>query len=163
MTLRVIGALLGKEKRRMFIVRFSSACLAMCGLIVIGCATVRPVTPDGIKSEMDSIKREIARDRSYMQKLKTMKVGATGFFYVVDTNGTVVFHPQSTLIGVSFKNNWFMQGVIAGKSGCLTYRLGLRMYVILYEPLNASEILCLSILAGDMRALPAECVQAHGK
>ncbi|OHD71364.1 MAG: hypothetical protein A2W19_10185 [Spirochaetes bacterium RBG_16_49_21] len=155
--------LLWKGNHPMFGNKFPAAICMLLALIVTGCATSRLITVDGIKTETASIKNDITRDRANINKLKNIRVGATGFYYVVDTDGMVVFHPQSSLIGVSFKNHWFINRVIAEKSGCLTYRLGLRTYLILYEPLNDSEILCLSILTEDVRSLPPECGQSGVK
>jgi hypothetical protein len=129
-----------------------------------GCAAA-PVrlTADRIKSDMASIKNEIIQNRGAMNKLRIVRAGATGFYYVVDTEGTVVFHPQPAIIGTSFKNHWFINKIIADKTGCLSYTLGNRTHLIFFDRLNDSEILCLSILTDDLGAPPADCSQPEVK
>ncbi len=122
------------------------------------CATVSAVSADRIRSEMASIKEDITDNREHIVKLKDKRIGATGYFYIIDTDGSVVFHPQSALIGSSFKNNKFINRIIDEKNGCLANQLGNRIHMVFFEQLNDSEILCLSILSEDLRSpLPSEC------
>jgi hypothetical protein len=122
-----------------------------------GCVTAVPVTVDRIRSEMAEIKKNIAENRGSIEKLKDKRVGTTGYYYIVDTDGSVVFHPQSALIGSSFKNNRFISKIIEEKTGCLANQLGNRVHMVFYDQLNDSEILCLSILSDDLHAPPADC------
>ena len=131
--------------------------------LVYGCATAVQVTMDGIRSEMASIKKDIARNRDNIEKLKSIRIGTTGYFYIVDTEGTVVIHPQSALIGSSFKNNRFINKIIANKTGCISNQLGNRVHVVFYDQLNDSEILCLSILSDDLSSLPSDCQQGDSQ
>jgi len=125
--------------------------------IINGCATAVPVSVDRIRSEMAEIKKNIAENRGNIEKLKDKRIGTTGYYYIVDTDGIIVFHPQSALIGSSFKNNRFINKIIDEKTGCLVNQLGNRIHIVFYDQLNDSEILCLSILSDDLRALPADC------
>ncbi len=123
-----------------------------------GCATVGPVAADRIRSEMNAIRENVAENRGYIEKLKDKRLGKTGYFYIIDNSGSVVFHPQSALIGSTFKNNKFINKILDEKNGCLATQLGDRMHMVFFEPLNDFEILCLSILSDDVRSpLPAEC------
>jgi hypothetical protein len=138
-------------------IRFHIIVFVILVPLIYGCATAVPVTMDGIKTEMASIKKDIARNRDNIEKLKSIRVGTTGYYYVVDTDGTVVIHPQAALIGSSFKNNRFINKIIADKTGCISNQLGNRMHMVFFDQLNDSEILCLSILSDDVRSLPQEC------
>ena len=131
--------------------------------LVSGCATAVIITGDSINAQMASIKNEINLNRESINKLKNTRVGATGFFYVIDTDGSVVFHPQSAIIGSSFKNHWFINKILEEKTGCLTYQLGNRTHVIFFDQLNDSEMLCLSIVSDDLQSLPAHCRQKDVK
>lgn len=131
--------------------------------VLSGCATTGPVAAVKIRSAMASIRQEIAANRNAIDRLKNKRVGKTGFYYVVDFEGRVVFHPQAALIGSSFGGQWFVNQLLSEKAGCLTYQLGNRKHFVFYEPLNDSEILCLSIIADDIAQIPAECRQAEIK
>lgn len=131
-------------------------------MLIFGCATTAvTVAPDRIRAEMKSIVSEISLNRSSMKGLGGRRLGVTGFFYIVDADGIVVFHPRPALIGTSFRNHWFIKKIMEEKSGCLTYRLGNRTHVVYYERLNEEdEILCFSIVSDDLSAPPLDCPPA---
>ena len=97
-----------------------------------------------------------------MNSLRDRRVGKTGFYYVLDSDGRVVFHPRPALIGTSFSKTWFINQLLTEKSGCLTYTLGNRTHYLFFLPLNDSEILCLSIVSEDFPQ-PVECEAARVK
>jgi hypothetical protein len=132
-------------------------------ILATGCATTGPVTAARIRAEMSSIKNDIAANRSSMNMLKDRRVGKTGFYYIMDAEGTVVFHPRPALIGNSFRDHWFVKQILTEKAGCLTYQLGNRTHVIFYEQLNDEETLCLSIVSDDFSQLPVDCRPAVPK
>ncbi len=128
-----------------------------------GCTTATLVTSSTIRKEMAALKKDIDSNRASMESLKNKRVGSTGFYYIVNNDGKVVFHPQAALIGTSFKDHWFINKIIEERTGCLSYQLGNRTHVVYFEQLNDSEILCLSILSGDIKPNAAECHQAEIK
>ena len=132
-------------------------------LMATGCTTATMVTSSTIRKEMAVIKQDINANRGSMERLKTKRVGSTGFYYIVDVDGKVVFHPQAALIGTSFKNHWFINKIIDEKSGCLSYQLGNRTHVVYFEQLNETEILCLSIVSNDIQQAAMDCRQAEIK
>lgn len=132
-------------------------------LLAAGCTTATLVTSSTIRKEMSAIKQDITLNRSSIESLKNKRVGGTGFYYIVDIDGKVVFHPQAALIGTSFKNHWFIDKIINERSGCLTYQLGNRTHVVYFEQLNDFEILCLSIVSNDIKQAVTECRQAEIK
>ncbi len=115
-----------------------------------GCATIKAITSDGIKNDMAAISREIDANRSAMNALRDRRVGKTGFYYVLNSDGRVVFHPRLALIGTSFSKVWFVNQLLEEKSGCFTYVLGNRNHYLFYAPINDFEILCLSIISDDL-------------
>lgn len=51
------------------------------------------------------------------EPVKKLDVGDEGFAYLVDGEGRVIFHPESSLIGADFGNRPYVGKVIAGESG----------------------------------------------
>src|SRR4030042_5811849 len=143
--------------------RINVTAIFKCTMIVlplaVSCATTMLITSSTIRKDMAAIKRDINGNRSAMNGLKNKRVGSTGFYYIVDIEGNVVFHPRTALIGTSFKNHWFIDKIITDRSGCLTYQLGNRTHVVYFEPLNDSDILCLSIVSDEIRQSVTECRQ----
>ncbi len=125
------------------------------------CATTVPVTPGRIQKQLAAVKHSIQRDRNAMRGLDRQRVGRSGFMYVVDTAGRVVYHPQTVLIGSSFKDHWFINRIVAEGTGCISYRLGNRTHLVFFDSINEEEVLCCSILAEDVAPIPAECRSAE--
>jgi len=134
--------------------------LAGSGMMLTGCATSKPVTSDSIKTEMAAIIRDITADRTVMNSLRERRVGKTGFYYILDADARVIFHPRQALIGTSFSKTWFVTQMLTRKNGCLTYTLGNRIHFLFFSPINDSEILCLSIVSEDLPR-PVECEPAR--
>jgi len=132
-------------------------------LVFMGCVTSGTLSVGRIRSGMDSIIKDVAANRGAISLLKNKRVGKTGFYYVVDSDGRVVFHPQAALIGTIFKDDWFISQLLMEKKGCLAYQLGNRKHLVFYEPLNDTEILCLSIISDDVGQVPADCRQPELK
>jgi hypothetical protein len=138
------------------------ACFGLLAVIfiqVFGCSSMGPVTSNRIREDIASIKKDIAAGKNITEQLKNKRIGKTGFYYIVDFEGTVVFHPQSALIGSSFKDHWFINKLTTDRNGCMMYRLGNRTHVIFFEQVSDSEILCFSILADDLSTPPLDCQQ----
>ncbi len=127
------------------------------------CATTVPVTPGRIQKQLASVKNSIQRDRNAMRSLDRHRVGRSGFMYVVDTAGRVVYHPQAALIGSSFRDHWFINRIVAEGTGCISYRLGNRTHLVFFDSINEEEVLCCSILAEDVAPVPAECRSAEAE
>ena len=121
------------------------------------CASTGPVTAGHIRKQLDAIRKSIERDRGSLRILDRRRVGRSGFFYVVDTGGRVVYHPQAALIGSSFRDHWFINRIVAEGTGCIAYRLGIRTHLVFFAALNEGEVLCCSILAEEVAPVPAEC------
>jgi hypothetical protein len=125
-------------------------------LFAISCG--RQVRPEysAIRQEFDRISRMVEQDRSRVRRLENYRVADTGFFYILDREGTVVFHPEAVLIGRSFGSFPFVRAILEEKEGCLIYRVASRQQVVLFAPLNPREIICLTMELGEVRGdLPA--------
>lgn len=59
---------------------------------------------------------------AYLEKaLSNIKVGKTGYVYIMDSNGTVILHP--TLKGLNIGNYDFSKKIIQTKNGIIEYKL----------------------------------------
>ena len=114
------------------------------------CSGRQVISSDSIYNKMKDIRLRINRDRSYLKKLPEQKIGRSGYFYIINTEGKIVSHPQKYLIDKNFGNNPFVRQIIEKKSGCYRYKTENFTQLIFYEMLNEHEILCLSIMAGDL-------------
>jgi len=59
--------------------------------------------------------------RSARTGILSRKIGETGYFYVIDSKGTVLIHPEEELVGKNFSEFDFVKQQIRDKSGYLQY------------------------------------------
>ncbi len=134
------------------------AILSCTVILLAGCAGMQRYSTSRLTSNLARVKSRIELDRKYMFRLKDRRIGRSGFYYILDRNGTIVFHPQSFLIGNSFKRYWFVEKILQRRRGCLRYSLGKKGHVVFFEPLGEDEILCLAILAEEVSGRTDHCV-----
>jgi methyl-accepting chemotaxis protein len=53
--------------------------------------------------------------------VQTQKIAKTGYYYVVDTKGKMLNHPDKKLIGKDFSKEKFMQNILSKKTGAERY------------------------------------------
>lgn len=114
-------------------------------LFGLACLSTGPVSEKSALDELYTVRDRIVKGKDTVDSLRDRHVGRTGFFYVMDRGGTVVFHPSPSVIGISFARYDFAREIMEKGEGVLRYdREGLR-FRIFYAPLDAGRILCLSI------------------
>ena len=133
--------------------------LACTVVLAVSCASTKLISVPMVRSELAAIRDGIDRDPSSITRLAVRRVGATGFYYVLDGNGTVVSHPQSALVGTNFRQHWLFALLEREKNGCVTYQLGRRIHAVFFERLEDGGAVCLSILVNELSPPPADCIQ----
>jgi hypothetical protein len=147
-------------KKRPYLRCFIILFIVFAAFTCFGCATTGPVSGYAIKMEIAKVKKKIESDRSFILKLKDKRISRGGFFFIMDNEGRLVYHPQSLLVGRSFKDDWLISIIIKEKSGCLRYTSGNQELYIFYDRLNAGEIICLSIASTDLSSPEPGCTEA---
>ena len=131
-------------------------------LFVGSCKSVSKIPINKIKMDFSSVSNFVKKSRSSITDLNKKRLGITGFYYIIDSDGVLVYHPQNVLIGRSFRSYWFIEIILAEKSGCIKYNLGEKENTIYFRPLNDSEILCFSIMSEEVKDNSSNCI-SHEK
>ncbi|BAU27334.1 methyl-accepting chemotaxis protein [Aneurinibacillus soli] len=80
---------------------------------------IETALPNQTSGEVSSDKiKQIVDD---VQKNYYEKNGLTGYAYVIDSKGGVLYHPDSAMIGTSIAKESFTQQILAAKTGYITY------------------------------------------
>lgn len=77
--------------------------------------------PDSETSASSAFVTKYAQE-SFEEFIKKEKVGKTGYYYLVDTRGNVLVHPDKKLAGKNLNKYPFMQTILKNRNGSLTYR-----------------------------------------
>ena len=122
-----------------------------------GCASPAIVDSEKIIGDMQSARRSLSMDKGYMGTLAERKAGKTGFYYIINRDGLVVYHPVTVLMGSNFKRYSFLDGVLKARSGCFQYTFGDIRYLLFFESLNENDILCLAIPKDEVAGADRFC------
>lgn len=140
-----------REGQRMGIMKAKILFISIPVIFLLACASSGAVRESDARDELYEVRNRIVRDRDTMEELRGLHVGRTGFFYIMDRQGTIIFHPSPSVVGISFGRYDFAREIMEKGEGVLLYgREGLRFRVY-YTLLNENEILCLSIPEDEIR------------
>jgi len=121
-----------------------SLTLLVLSILDLHCVS-RTITGRNIKTELNAVAESIIKDRSVVYTLDQKKVGATGYFYIIRTDGTISYHPKKALINFNFSEYSFAKKILKEKNGCLVSSADNKTRYIFYCGIGMEEILCLTI------------------
>lgn len=128
--------------------------LLACVGFFAGCSAVQTVNGGDIAKDMERTAYKIATNDSYVEELKTKRVGKTGYYYILSGGGRVLFHPQNAIIGADMSGADFVKQIISEKNGCLLYSVENRRVRIFFKQISESRYLCLSLPDEEVQASP---------
>jgi hypothetical protein len=126
-------------------------------LLTPGCSTSQKTDINTIQKEMVSTRNFINRNIKNISQINNRKTGKTGFYYVIDLEGTILSHPRGLLVGSSFRRYSFIRKIIQMRSGCIRYDTGEIQQMVFFIPLHEESILCLSIPADEVKNYRGGC------
>ena len=118
--------------------------------LLIHCATSDMVSIRQINNEFSTMRYMIIKNRSNIGIIAAKKVGKTGFFYLINQDGIILHHPVPSLSGKNFGRYDFIKKIITQKAGCFTYNLGRSAFLVYFNTIGDTAILCLSIPADEI-------------
>jgi len=119
-------------------------------VLTVSCSSSMKITKKAIDDDMQSAMNMISNNKINYLRLGEKQLGKTGFYYIVNSDGRVVFHPQLILIGKSFKGLWFIDPVLRGDGGCINYIVSGNRNYLFYKKINEDEILCFAIMEEEV-------------
>lgn len=106
---------------------------------------------------MDELATMIARNPGNVASLRGKKVGDTGYFYAIDREGIIIFHPQSALAGMNFSGNLLVRRMLEKKSGCLAHYFEGMNRIVLFRPAGDGGVLCLTVSPAEIEGDRSDC------
>lgn len=133
--------------------------LLLAAALAASCISTGGVTHTRILRDMGQIKNDILKGKDPALYCRGKSLGKSGFYYLIDTEGIILCHPQGFLEGRSYGTNPFIKEMIEKKTGCYRYPLGETWFSIYYLPLTDNVILCLSIMTAEIRGDTPSCTE----
>jgi hypothetical protein len=126
-----------------------------------GCAAAEKIESAALLRDIDREAAALSANIEHAYKLRTKRVGKSGFYYLLERGGIVVFHPQAVLIGSNMSGMGFVQKILEQGNGCIAYGIDGKKIMLFFRLIDESNILCLSIPQDDVANFSGECSYAE--
>ncbi|MCL2026271.1 MAG: hypothetical protein FWG92_05645 [Leptospirales bacterium] len=138
--------------------------LAAMAVFFAGCASSSVVKGDSIAGQIEKEAAALNKSMEHAYRLKTKRVAASGFYYIISRSGRVVFHPQTVLIGADMSGMSFVAAILQQEGdGCIEYTVDEKVVIIFFRPIKNNNILCLSIPKEEVTGFYGECADFEVK
>jgi hypothetical protein len=103
------------------------------------------ITEQNVRKELQSAAESINSDKKSIYKLDSKTVGKKGYFYLINSKGTISHHPKKGLINSDFSRFPFIQRILKERNGCLSFNADGTSRYLFFNETKGGEILCLTI------------------
>jgi hypothetical protein len=118
---------------------------------VSGCASApERVALSTLERKLSDYERIINAKRVYPENLTDVRVGASGFFYILSTEGRLIVHPKALFVGADFSGLPSVREMMGRERGVVSADEGGMRRTIAFAHLYDGNILCLTIDTGDL-------------
>ena len=118
------------------------------------------MSAQNINRELFAAAESIKKDRSLVYTLDQKKVGSTGYFYIITSDGRISYHPKKALINFNFSEYPFAKKILKERNGCLISAADSKTRYIFYCEIGMDEILCLTIDSNEVDDDSRDCNSA---
>lgn len=114
-----------------------------------------------INRELRAVAESIKNNRSLVYTLDQKKVGTSGYFYIMRSDGRISYHPKKGLINFSFSDYAFAKRILSERNGCVVSTADRITRYIFYCEIDKNEILCLTMDCSEVDGNLPECVSVE--
>ena len=136
---------------------------AITALFFASCASSSAVKGVSIAGNIEREAAALNKNMERVYRLKSKRVAASGFYYIIDRDGRIVFHPRAILIGADMGSMNFISALIQHGNGCIEYTVDGRVFVIFSRLIDHNNILCLSIPKEEITGSYGKCADFEVK
>jgi len=115
-------------------------------VLMIGCSSTQRIQqPKDIFSSLEEIRSATARTGTVPVDIISQPLGQTGFYYILDKNGVVLYHPIGYIRGTNMSNLPMVKDILTKEKGYGTYESGGIRRTIFFIEMSDGSRLCFSI------------------
>lgn len=112
-------------------------------IISLMACSAQQLTYDSINKSLSQMTERINSNRSTILRLD--KEGAPGYYYIIDSRGRIIYHPEKSLIGKDFSRYPFVKKILEEKNGSFAMETGGKDTSVFYRELKDGSVLCYTI------------------
>ena len=114
-------------------------------LLLSSCATEQRVNYITLKERVSAASEGISSGSVKIQDLERFNGGGKGYYYLITSEGRVIYHPKKGLIGSDFSRYDFVKRILEERNGCISSDTGGVPRIILFRSFDRDDILCYTI------------------
>lgn len=100
---------------------------------------------------------DLAAGRTDFYKLTQNGDSGPGSFYILDSEGVVLWHPSPVIIGKDFSKYDFVKRILQLKNGCIAYESGKGGSYVFFKEIEKGNILCLAVDENEYPSQSFDC------
>jgi hypothetical protein len=129
--------------------------LAISGFLL--CAHIHILNPDAVFHHADGIAQSLRTGAITPQSVKNLKVGKSGYYYILDNEGTVIAHPNASIEGINVSGIPLVQRAAEKKSGCFIQFFDGMEKVVVFRNAGTHGTLILTVSRDDISGPISGC------
>lgn len=123
--------------------RYSYA--GLIAFLLTACVSVPALTARDCTDLVMKTALRLDAGKMSFKDMADMRIGRSGFFYVLSAGGVIVFHPNQPLTGRNVGDVPQVKTVLAAESGVSTDTLGGLSRTVFFRRLESGHTLCLTV------------------
>jgi len=117
---------------------------ALLTATMYGCVSEQYNTIDSLEAGISETAAKQNLNENFRAVDKLNKSGR-GYYYILNKNGIIVYHPEKGLIGSNFSRFGFVRKILQERKGCIRSEAGAVSRVVIFREKAGDEILCYTI------------------
>ena len=126
-----------------------SAITALLCALLYSCSAGEVRTIDALEAGISDAAASLEKGDDY-RKLQKYNRHSRGYYYILNKNGIIIYHPEKGLIGSDFSRYGFVTKILQEKNGCIRSEAGAVSRIIIFREKGGDEILCYTIPGSEI-------------
>jgi len=110
-----------------------------------GCASDGIRTLASLETRVSETASKLDANKDPRAALKGLSGKSKGYFYLLNSNGRIEYHPVKGLLGSDFSRYGFVKNIIKIKKGCIRSDAGNISRIVIFRETAGGGILCYTI------------------
>ena len=141
----------------MFNIKYPAAFAAALCVCFAACSGMSLRSSDLPGQRIEKAASDLASGRTDFYKLTQKGDSGPGSFYILDSEGVVLWHPSPVIIGNDFSKYDFVKRILQLKNGCIAYGSGKGGSYVFFKEIEKGSILCLAVDRNDYPSQSFDC------
>lgn len=117
---------------------------ALLTAAMYGCVSQQFDTIDSLEAGISETAAKQKLNENF-REFDNLNRSGRGYYYILNKNGIIVYHPEKGLIGSDFSRFGFVRKILKERKGCIRSEAGAVSRIILFREKSGYEILCYTI------------------